>query len=412
MTETIARPSTGTTDYLARAKEIAPLIESEADAIEREGTITKPVVDALMVQRLFWLLVPEEYGGCGLGLVDSLKVIEEISRADGSTGWALMANAFSTGIAAGFLPEEGSRELFDHPIPGITAGMIMPNGKAVRVDDGYRVTGHYLFASGSAHASWISAGFVVHDDAGNPVLGENGEPECRLSFLPRAKVKFLGNWNVLGLVGTGSYDYTVTGEFVPEKRTMDLFSGTVVRSEPVYKLGVPVIGIGGHGPVALGLATRALQEIATITSVKTRAGHPDVVGNSPVFRREFAKYEALLQAARRYVYGIHGEVENTIAAGEEVTLEQRSRLRQVTTWVQDAASEVVGFAHRWGGSQSFRNPSALGRCTRDVAVATQHRLVDPMTLADAAGDILPGYVRRPGRPTGSTPVRARTKRGA
>ncbi|MDQ0382953.1 acyl-CoA dehydrogenase family protein [Amycolatopsis thermophila] len=390
MTGTLARP---TTDALAAAKAIAPLIESEADAIERDTTITKTVVDAIARERLFWLLVPEEYGGWGLGIVDSLKVIEEISRADGSTGWALMANAFSTGIAVGFLDPEGAREIFDQPTPGITAGMILPTGKAVRVEGGYRVTGRYQFASGSAHASWIGAGFVVHDAEGNPLLTETGDPVCRVAFLPREKVEFLGNWNVMGLVGTGSYDYAVTDVFVPDKHTMDTFSTTPVRPEPVYQLGLLGIGVGGHGPVALGLATRALQEIASIASVKARPGYEGVVGDSVMFRREFAKYEALVQSARRYVYDLHGEAEAAAAAGEEITLEQRARLRQVTTWVQEVAGEVVGFAHRWGGSQSIRNPSALGRCTRDAAVATQHLLVDPMTLVDAAQEILPGYVR-------------------
>jgi alkylation response protein AidB-like acyl-CoA dehydrogenase len=403
MTETLAQPSPATgeapatgqagAEYLARAKTVAALIEREAANIEREATITQPVVDALVEQRLFWLLVPEEYGGAGLGMVESLKVIEEISRADGSTGWAVMANAFSVGIAVGFLEEDGARELFDHPVPGITAGMILPTGKAVRADGGYRVTGRYQFASGSAHANWIGAGFVLYDEQGNPVMSESGTPECRVAFLPREEIDFLGNWDVLGMVGTGSYDYAVTDVFVPERHTMDTFSTVPVRPEPVYKLGLLGIGVGGHSAVALGLATRALQEIATITSSKARLGYPTVVADSPMFRREFAKYEALLQAARAYVYGIHAEAEATAAAGEEITAETRSRMRQVTTWVQEVASEVVGFAHRWGGSQSIRNPSALGRCTRDAAVATQHLLVDPMTLVDAAGDILPGYVR-------------------
>lgn len=388
MTGTLARPDS---DALSQAKAIAPLIESEADTIERESTITRPVVDALIEARLFWLMVPESYGGLGLGMVDSLKVIEEISRADGSTGWALMANAFSTGIAVGYFSEEGAREIFDQPTPGITAGMILPTGKATRVEGGYRVTGRYQFASGSAHASWIGAGFVVHGDDGEPLLSETGDPVCRVAFVPREKVEFLGNWHVMGMVGTGSYDYAVTDVFVPEKHTMDTFSTTPVRPEPLYKLGLLGIGVGGHSGVALGLATRALQEIVTISSGKVRPGYDTFVGDSVLFRREFAKYEALLQAARAYVYDIHGEAEDTAARGEEITAEQRARMRQVTTWVQEVASDVVGFAHRWGGSQSIRNPSALGRCTRDAAVATQHLLVDPMTLVDAAQDILPGY---------------------
>lgn len=380
-------------DHLARAKSVGRLVEQEADAIERDRTITRPVYEALAEAELFWTLVPRELGGLGLGIVEAFEVIEEISRADGSTGWALMANSCSTAVAVGFMNETGVREMFGGPDRGITAGMIMPTGKGVAVDGGFRVTGRYQFGSGSAHASWIGAGFVIVDDNGEPVLDANGDPQCRISFLPRDEVEFLGNWDVMGMVGTGSYDYLVDGKFVPDKYTMETFSTTPVRSEPVYQLGLLGIGVGGHAPVALGLAKRALEEIANIVVNKVRPGYPTVVGDSDLFRWEFAKFDALYRAARSYTYEVYGDAEATAAAGGEISDEQRARMRQVATWTQEVASDVVGFAHRWAGSGTVRNPSALGRCTRDAAVATQHMLVDRMSLVEAAGPILAGYAR-------------------
>jgi alkylation response protein AidB-like acyl-CoA dehydrogenase len=396
MTSTIDAPVTTTLspDYTERARTVARVVEREANTIESDATITSAVYDALVEQELFWLLVPTEFGGGGKGIVEALKVIEEISRADGSTGWALMANAFSTGVAVGFMNDVGAREMFDGPARGITAGMIMPTGKAVRVDGGYRVTGKFQFGSGSAHASWIGAGFVVHDDAGNPVLDANGGPDCRIGFLPRTDVEFLGNWDVMGMVGTGSYDYLVDDVFVPDRFTMETFSTVPVRPEPVYKLGLLGIGVGGHAPVALGIATRALEEVVRIASKKNRPGYDGAVGESQLFLRDFAKNEALLQAARAYVYQAHGDAEDSARRGEDITDEQRARLRQVTTWVQEVAGEIVQFAHRWAGSQAIRNPSALGRCSRDIAVATQHMLVDQISLVEAAKAIVPGYDHR------------------
>ena len=378
-------------DHLARAKAVARVVEKEADAIERDATITRTVYEALAEADLFWLLVPKDLGGLGLGIVEAFEVLEEISRADGSTGWALMANSLSTAVAVGFMNAEGVSDIFGGPDRGITAGMIMPTGKGVRVDGGYRVTGRYQFASGSAHASWIGAGFVICDENGDPVVDADGGPECRISFLPRDQVEFLGNWNVMGMVGTGSYDYRVDDQFVPDKYTMETFSTTPVRQEPVYQLGLLGIGVGGHAPVALGLAKRALEEIVGIVMTKVRPGYPTVVGDSDLFRWEFVKFEALYRAARSYMFEVYGDAEATAAAGGEITDEQRARMRQVATWAQEVATEVVGFAHRWAGSGTVRNPSALGRCTRDAAVATQHMLVDRMTLVEASGPILAAY---------------------
>lgn len=381
-------------EYLERARAVAKVVEAEANAIEAEMTINSTVYRALADAGLFWILVPEEYGGAGLDIVSAFKVIQELSRADGSTGWAFMANSCSTGIAVGFMNQIGAREMFAGPDRGITAGMIVPAGTARRVEGGYVVNGRYQFASGSAHASWIGAGFVVQDENGVPINGADGQPDCRIGFLPRAEVEFLGNWNVMGMVGTGSYDYRVENRFIPDKYTMETFSTTPTRPEPVYELGLLGIGVGGHAPIALGLAERALQEIAGIVAAKSRPGYATVVGDSDLFRLDFAKHEALYQAARAYVYEVYGDAEATAAAGFEITAEQRARMRQAATWAQEVAGEVVTFAHRWAGSATVRNPSALGRCVRDAAVATQHALVDRMTLVEAAEAILPRYRTR------------------
>ncbi len=394
MTQTISRPEPVLDGdaYIAKARAIAPIINAEADAMEAGLTITPAVVAALADNGLFWLLVPQEFGGAGQSLVTSLKVVEELARADGSTGWAFMANAFSTGIAAGFLNADGANDLFSGADKAITAGMILPTGKGVRVEGGYRVNGKYAFASGSNHASWIGAGFVLYDDEGNMLFSDDGQPVCRVAFVPRDQVEFLGGWNVMGMVATGSYNYSATDLFVPDAHAMDTFSTAPVRPEAVYRLGLLGIGVGGHAPVALGIAQRALEEIAQIATTKSRPGYPTVVGDSDMFRREFVANEALLQAARRYVYDAHGDAEATAEAGEEISEEQRARLRQVTTWVQGVAQEIVTFAYNWGGSASIRNPSVLGRCLRDISVGARHLLVEPMTLVDAAPTILAGYL--------------------
>ncbi|MGW9264676.1 acyl-CoA dehydrogenase family protein [Gordonia terrae] len=381
-------------DYLARARDVARIVESEADAIESAATITKPVVDALTESNLFWMLIPTEWGGGGLDIVTAFRIIQEISRADGSTGWAFMANTCSMAVAAGFMTDEGAGELFTEPSRAITAGMVVPTGRGVRVDGGYRVSGRFQFASGSAHATHIGAGFVVHDEAGNPVLDAAGQPECRISFLPREQVEFLGNWTVMGMVGTGSYDYVVDDQFVPERHTMETFSTVPVRPEPVYQLGLLGIGVGGHAPVALGLAERALQEIADITASKMRPGYDGPVGESDLFRLDFVRNDALFRAASAYVYEVYGDAEATAAAGRPITEAQRARMRQAATWSQEVAASVVDFAHRWAGSATVRTPSALGRCVRDAAVATQHALIDRMTLVEAAPAIVPAYRNR------------------
>jgi alkylation response protein AidB-like acyl-CoA dehydrogenase len=197
-----------------------------------------------------------------------------------------------------------------------------------------------------------------------------------------------GNWDVSGLVGTGSYDYVVNEQVVDDDLTFERLSLQPTREEPVYRLGLGGIAIAGHASVALGLSKRALAEVATITKDKKRVGYTDPVGEYPVFMQQFCIYEANYQAARRYVLSAFVDVEATAAAGNPISDEQRARTRQAATWAHFVATDIVNFCRLWGGTQAFRNPSALGRVVRDVGVATQHALVDPKTLVDAAGAIL------------------------
>lgn len=302
-----------------------------------------------------------------------------------------MATAFSTAIIAGYINTDGAADLFGGQRPAITAGMLLPRGTARRVDGGYLVDGNWSFASGSAFADWIGVGFMVADESGDMILDEAGTPEARIALLPREQVDFKGGWNVWGLVGTGSYDYGVRERFVPEHHTMLTFATTSVRPDPIFAFGTLGMGVLGHSAVALGIAQRALEEVATSCATKIRAGQSTPVGEADLFRHGFVHNEASLQAARLYVYDVIAKAEATAAAGEPLRAEQFARFRQAVTWVHDVAKEVVDFAHRWAGSASIRDNTAMGRCVRDIAVATQHVLVDQSTLIDAATELVPQY---------------------
>jgi alkylation response protein AidB-like acyl-CoA dehydrogenase len=378
-------------DFLDRAAKVADLVEREADETERAGTMTRPVFDALVDSGLFWILLPSDLGGGGQGVVPFLEVVEELSRADASSGWSYMANAGSIGVAAGFLQPEATREMFGGPSKAITAGQLGPIGRGTEVTGGYRFTGDYQFGSGSAHASWIGGGFLV-EEAGRIRVGADGTPDARIAFLPRERATFLGNWDVTGLVGTGSHDYRISDQIVPKEFTYARSGAVPVRGEPVFALGHLGLGIAGHAAVALGLMKSALGEVARITDGKKRVGYPGPVGDYPLFLHGLAKHDAMYRSARGYVLDVFGEAEAKAATGRTVTSVEQARIRQVSTWVHDVASEVVGFCRLWGGTQAFRNPTRLGRVIRDLAVATQHVLVDPVTLV-AAGSVIAGTWR-------------------
>lgn len=395
MTETLTREAaTGSdrvTDYVQRARSIAPLIRQEAAAIERDRTITKPVADALDELGLHRMLEPVELGGGGLLPSEGMRVYEELAKADGSTGWAMMASTWGTAGVIGQLSPEVVDALLSRDEPFIVAGQLLPRHPGVQVEGGYIIDGNYSFASGSDHATWIGAGFYVADEQGNPILGANGQPQARIALLPKDQVEFKNNWDVWGLAGTGSHDYTVSKKFVPAEYTTQTFGGTPTRSEVLYKLGNEFVGGICHAPIVLGIATRALELVAKITDGKVRPTYSVPVGEADIFRLDFARKEADLQAARLYCYDVVESAEAAVSAGQPVTPEQIARAAQMLSWVHEVTADIVMFAHRWGGSQSIGRTSTLGRFVRDMNVATQHLLVDPKMFVDAAAVLLPVY---------------------
>ena len=368
---------------------LAPLIDAEAAAADAAGTLTEPVVSALADAGLFSLMVPRSLGGMEADAVTTLLVFEELSSADGSTGWSFLANATTTAFAAAYTGDAAVKEMFSRPAPVIHAGMLGPRGEAKVVDGGYRVSGRFSFGSGCGHAGWIGAGTLV-TKGGDFVVAPSGLPEMRVVFVPRERVTFLGNWDVLGLSGTGSYDYELPEQFVGEEWTFPLTEEVAQRGGPVYRLGVLVLTSIGHCGFALGVGRRALQEIARLSGRKQRMGSAVPVRDQQLFQHDFAFHEAALRSARAYALERFGSAQDSVEAGDDLTDEQRHRVRQVTTYATRVAADAVRFAYTWAGTDGLR-PGPLQRCFRDMHAATQHIFVDNSTFTAATPVLLAAY---------------------
>ncbi len=391
------------TDYLARAWDLREIIEREAAGTESGGTLTSSVVDAMRESGLFWISVPRELGGGGKGIVEAMSAVEAVAYADGSTGWSLMANQGAIVTASAYLGDQAVEAMFANGNLPIVAGMFAPAGKSRQIEGGYQVAGKFAFGSGCAHAGWIGSGMFVMDD-GRPRMLPSGIPEVRVCFVPRNNVEFLGNWNPPGLVGTGSYDYAVADQFVPQDFTFERTTIGPKRGGPLFTLGLAAIGASGHAGVVIGLMRRALTEIVAIASGKKRPGYPGPVGEHDVFKHQFSLHEAAYHAARDYTYRVFTEAETHALAGSSLSSEQRERIRQATTWLHQVAGEVVRFCHLWAGSEIIKKDSPISRISRDMAVATQHVVVDPITLVAGAPAIMESW-RKSDKGTHKTTVR-------
>jgi alkylation response protein AidB-like acyl-CoA dehydrogenase len=209
-------------------------------------------------------------------------------------------------------------------------------------------------------------------------------------FLRPEQVVLRGNWDVMGLAGTGSYDYSVDGQFVAEGFSFPLLAATPLRGGATYNVGLFGIVASGHAGFALGVGARALDELLALAPTKQRMGQFSPVADEQLFQHDFAMHDAAVRASRAYVFDVFGAAEAAALAGGAPSLVQQQRMRQAATYATRVAADAARFAYTWAGTSALRNGGVLQRCFRDIHAGTQHVYVDNNTLTAYTQTLLMG----------------------
>ena len=373
---------------LAAARSLRDAIEASADSAEEQCRLDPAVVEQVSQRGLFGLMVPEVLGGFEADPRTVLDVIAELSYADGSYGWALMANMVAGGIMGSYLPDDAVQQIFGSPDGYVTAGHAAPLGTAERVEGGFRVRGRFQFASGVHNAQWLEGGFL--ETSNGEIVLRDGKPNHMMAIVPISGGRLLGNWNVMGLRATGSEDFEIFEQVIPESFTLGRLVNTVYRGGPVYKLGVSLLTGLGHAGFAVGASRRLLDEMVRLAGKKKRAG--SLLAETPTFQKEYGTAEAELRSATLYVYDSFQRAFEAAQTGE-VPLELRADCRLATCHVTFAGYRLSEWAYQRAGSDGLRNGSRLQRVFRDLHASSQHLFVDEQIILDSARVLL-GLARR------------------
>ena len=367
-------------------EQLVPLVEEDAKEAERLFRQTDRVVAALREAGIYAMLLPRELGGSELAFADAMRIIERLAWADGSTGWCAMVANLQAASAGSHLPPEGARLVYCNGPDISIAGQGVPSGRARRVADGYIIAGRWSYGSGIHHADWVHSGCIVMD-GDQPTRGADGAPEVTIALHPKSSVTVLDNWDVLGLRGTGSFDYALKeGElFVPASLCFPSAATTAHQGGRQYEVGIVGFASWGHTGWALGVGRRILDELAGIARERR-----DVFGrlaDSQIFRKSFAEAEARYRAARSFAYESWNVIDRAAAANQVAGFKSIALIRLAMRHLHDALSEIATFAHRTARGASLRD-STLQRCYRDAHSGTQHILLADEIVAECGRALL------------------------
>jgi indole-3-acetate monooxygenase len=376
-------------EFHKRLDELLPLIEAQANEAERLGYLTDDVVLAMRKAGIYTMLFPKAVGGPELSPFDAMTVIERLSYAHASVGWCVIGNNMEGTTLAIYIEDEGIQKVFAAG-PDITiAGNGVPRGFARPVEGGYMIRGNWAYGSGIQHAEWVHSGCFLTDAEGKDVImGPHGQPKVIVTHHPRSTIKLMGNWDVLGLRATGSFDYTLSEGnelFVPTHMTYDFDIDAPRRGGPQGALGLAGYSAWAHSGWAVGVGRRMLDEL-----VKVIVQRRDPFGkssDSASFRFQFAQMEARYRAARAFVHETWRDVSATCDRGEQPSLDQLTMIKLSLRHIHDAVSDTATFAHRAARGASLHN-TAMQRFYRDIHSGTQHILMADQIVEECGRALL------------------------
>lgn len=356
---------------------IVPRLEAGAAAAERAGEPTADVVEAMAEAGLMDLKVPRVLGGYEADWTLQTEVFEKVAYHNLSAAWCLMLYADNTGKAAANLPEAGLERLMARGrTPAVCGGGGLRLGELKPVGGGYRLTGRWIYGSGIPQADFVQMSALAP--------GEDGAPRMVQVVVPMCDIGIVDNWQVMGLKGTGSCDFTADDVFVPAEMTFDSRAAPL-RGGSLYRTGT--FGYAGlcMPAVMLGAARRCLDDLAALAAAKSR-GYTvkTTLADRGVFQVFLGEADLKLKAARALSIATG---EKLLAATEALGHSpeaNEAETRAVGVLCSDTAIQVVNGVVGYAGGEGVREGHRFERTLRDMHMAGTHMFVSNVAYENHA----------------------------
>jgi alkylation response protein AidB-like acyl-CoA dehydrogenase len=354
-------------ELVARARALVPVLRERAFKTEELRRVPEATVDDILDAQLNRAGVPLRFGGFDVEYETLHDIAIELGRGCGATAWCYALWAMHTWWV-GYYPVQAQEELFaDGPDVLTSSANFSADSRAEPVRGGYRVSGHWKFASGIDHAQWL---FAIIATPSGP-MG---------TIIPRGDFTIVqDSWYVSGLQGTGSKDVSIDDVFVPEHRTLlgasDLFA---IHSSSPYeyhrqrRYAVPrgALTIWELVAPALGLATAAVEE--TVSRLSGSTSSPLRSAASPLVQCKIAESAAEVDAATALMRADMAKAQDKASNGEQITPLDLTRYARDKAYAMKLAVSAVNRMFDMSGGRALFRTDPMQRIHRDVQ-ACMHR---------------------------------------
>lgn len=371
-------------EMLDKIAAIGPELEKNAPEDEKRGELSPETFALLQPLRFSHLLATEKLGGAQMRPTEVLQLLEAVTWWSGSAGWVSMVHCCIGAMSAAFLPDSAVERLFGPGTDNRFSGQGAPLGMLKKVDGGYTLTGKWSYGSGFSHATFSHSACFVDDGTGKPAKNENGDVIVMCAHAPQGEHGQLGNWDVLGLKGTGSIDYDAKDVFIADDLVFPILTAPPQRLKELFSLGIVGLAAIGHTGWAMGTGRRMLDEIAKFA--RSKSGRAGLLGESEKFWYDYGRAEASYRAARALVMEVWGEIEAKCEAGEEMSTRTVTLVHLAKAQIYEAGVDLCNFAYRASGGAGLR-AGVIQRTFRDMMVAANHFTIAPSIVTSAGREL-------------------------
>lgn len=363
-----------------RAATLAAEFASRAAEHDRSGSFPFENFEALRDAGLLNLTVPRARGGDGAGLAESCRVIERIAQGDAATALVLAMHYIYHAVFGrmGRWPREVYAQVCRESLDGIALINVMrvepelgtpvrgglPRTTAQRSGDGWTVSGHKLYATGSP----ILRYFVVW------ARTAGDEPQTGYFLVPRDApgVRIVETWDHMGMRATGSHDLLLEDAPIPEACAVDVRPPAAWTPHPAQ---------AGWNNLVLsalyhGIAVAARDWLAGYLHERVPANLGASLATLPRMQAAMGEIQALLYASDHLIYGLAEAIDAGTATDASA---QASLVKYIAT---NNAVKAVDIALSLIGNPGLSRTHPLERHHRDVLYSRIHSPQDDMiTLA-------------------------------
>ena len=275
-------------------------IAPQAESVEKEGKFPRETLMLLASMDLFGLIIPEEYGGLGMGFLTWSVIAEEISKACATTGLSFGANILCIYPIMTFGNEEQKKKYLTplakdsigafaltEPEAGSDAGNVKT--QAIKKNGKYYLSGRKIFITNGGEADiyviiastdpsrgprGLSA-FIVEKDTPGFTIGQH--------------------FDKMGFKGLPNVELVFEDCEVPEQNLLH-------REGAGFKIAMETFAVGriGVGIGALGVAQRALEEAVKYSRERVQFGKP--ISSFQAVQHMLADMATEIESARLLLY--------------------------------------------------------------------------------------------------------------